>query len=183
MLPFLNILPLIFEHGHDLLLKLHTKRSTHLKNNVQWRTDLFNKLIGEDGVKKAIELFNDNPHIGLVGPAGHIVPMCLYYGANAARVEMLGRQMGIWPQQMAGLTFVAGSMFYARKEALKPLLDLKLVSADFEAEIGQTDGTLAHVLERAIGLSVISADLQMADTCYDRQNPTLRVINNYRFSI
>lgn len=39
-------------------------------------------------------------------------------------------------------------MFWARVQAIKPILDLKLNSDDFEAELGQTDGTMAHAVER-----------------------------------
>ena len=39
-------------------------------------------------------------------------------------------------------------MFWARAEALKPLLQLNLSIADFPPEEGQTDGTISHAIER-----------------------------------
>ena len=37
--------------------------------------------------------------------------------------------------------FPAGSMFWARISALKPILDLALTENDFEYKLGQIDGT------------------------------------------
>ncbi len=51
-------------------------------------------------------------------------------------------------------------MFMARTKALEPLMDLKL--GDFEIEAGQKDGTLAHVLERVMALSVKAAGMKIA---------------------
>ena len=53
--------------------------------------------------------------------------------------------------------FVAGSMFWVRLEALRPLLDAHLDPQLFESERGQVDGTCAHAVERLFGLCVDAA--------------------------
>jgi len=44
--------------------------------------------------------------------------------------------------------FPVGSMFWARADALAPLLSSHLTVNDFEVESGKTDGTLNHTIER-----------------------------------
>jgi lipopolysaccharide biosynthesis protein len=60
------------------------------------------------------------------------------------------------------LPLVAGSMFWARTEALLPLYAL-VDSADFESESGQTDGTMAHAIERLFSVSAYSVGLDCVD--------------------
>jgi len=43
-------------------------------------------------------------------------------------------------------------MFWARTDAIRPLLEAGLQWSDFPPELGQTDGTLAHCIERMLGV-------------------------------
>jgi lipopolysaccharide biosynthesis protein len=111
----------------------------------------------------------------MIGPAGNILPMQLYYASNGRRVKELANRMGVNDNQLADLNFVAGSMFYARREALLPVLNLNLAEADFEAENGQKDGTMAHAVERAFAAGLIASGFQLADTDFNSENPVLTV--------
>jgi lipopolysaccharide biosynthesis protein len=183
ILPFLKMLPQIFADGNELILKIHTKKSNHLNRKDLWRNDLFNKLIGVGAINKAINIFEKNNAIGIIGPANHVLPMYYYYGGNALRVIGLGKKMGVDDCYLNNLNFVAGSMFYARKEALLPILNLGLNDSDFEIENLQTDGTMAHAVERAFAVALLAANLQLSDTDYNSSNPVLTVSTNHHFTI
>ena len=50
------------------------------------------------------------------------------------------------------LSFPAGTMFWARSDALLPLFSLDIDSLKFDDENGQVDGTMPHAIERSICL-------------------------------
>ncbi len=179
ILPFLNAMAHVIKDGHSIVLKLHTKKSSHLKTGKLWRQDLYNKLIQPDNMKRVLDLFNKESAIGIVGPENHIVPMNLYYGANAAYINYISQMMGVDAKSTFKLNFVAGTMFYARVEALMPLIALGFREQDFEKEEGQLDGTLAHAIERAFSISAYTAGFDLADATYGSKKP--RITRNYRY--
>lgn len=164
ILPFLKLAPRALAEGYPLLLKLHTKKSDHRMSGEIWRKELYSKLLQAGAVDRILEVFSKHPGVGLLGPAGHIVPMSLYYGGNARAVGYLAWRLGMVPQTLQGLHFIAGSMFFARAEALQPLLDLELGDELFEEEAGQRDSTMAHAVERAFAMSTYIAGYQLADS-------------------
>ena len=55
-------------------------------------------------------------------------------------------------------------MFWARPEALKPLIRLNLHDDDFPAEPLPIDGTILHTLERIIPFAAAEAGFEYATT-------------------
>ncbi len=183
VLPFITMLPVVFDEGFELVLKIHTKRSNHLKKKEVWRDDLFFKLLGPGAISNAMQVFEKYQEIGIIGPIGHLLPMSFYYGANAGRVEVLSKKLGLTTDQLANFHFVAGTMFFARKETLLPILNLGLTEHDFEVENNQLDGTLAHALERGFAAGLLASGLKLADTSSNPDKVSCRINTNYTFTL
>lgn len=150
ILPFLHVANLLLEQGEDVVLKLHTKRSTHMQQGAKWRQELLRHLLNDGRGAQAVAQFAQDSTLGLLAPAGHLLAVRDYLGANADALHRLQVRLGLRTDPLDA-RFSAGSMFWVRLAALRPLLDAHLPPSAFEPEEGQIDGTLAHVLERALG--------------------------------
>ena len=155
ILPFLRIADRLINAGASLVLKLHTKRSTHRHDGDHWRREMVNSLLTRERAKAIIDAFNERPELGLVAPEGHIQPLAYYWGANEQLVRSLTTRMGLAQPNVEDTVFACGSMFWIRLDAMRPILDCHLRPSEFEAEAGQVDGTLAHAIERLFSLSVL----------------------------
>jgi GT2 family glycosyltransferase len=149
---------------HDLLLFLHTKKSTHTDELAGWRDFLLVNLLGSPGlVRGALEAFQQLPALGVLAPRTFApVRPHMIWGVNYETCRDLAGRMGFAIYPDSPLDFPAGAMFWARPAALRPLLDLNLSFDDFDAEGGQQDGTLAHAVERLIFHACERAGLRWA---------------------
>lgn len=132
------------------VLHLHSKRSKHADFLAPWRSYLYRTLLGSPAVVRSVfEAFERLPQLGMVAPQ-HFEPVrrWLDWSGNFGAARALAARMGIELRPDAALDFPSGSMFWARTEALRPLLDLDLSFDDFPEEAGQVDGTPAHAIER-----------------------------------
>jgi lipopolysaccharide biosynthesis protein len=106
--------------------------------------------------------FRRNPGLGLVAVGSHFPPLEHSWGGNEGNVRALAARLGIANIDTASAQFPAGTMFWARLRALDDLLDATLPETEFEPETGQIDGTLAHAVERLIGVCVQAGGYQIA---------------------
>lgn len=162
ILPFLKIADRLIDEGVSVVLKLHTKRSTHRRDGDQWRRDMVSSLLARERVKSIIDAFDQQPNLGLVAPEGHIQPLSFYWGANENAVRSLATRIGIAQPDIGTATFACGSMFWLRLKAIQPILDSHLRPSEFEKEAGQVDGTMAHAIERLLSLSTIDSGYTLA---------------------
>lgn len=164
VLPFLTMLSAIRPLGYGQVCKIHAKRSLHRQDGDLWRREFLGQLLGsKKQVASVINAFNHHPDIGMIGPAGHWLDYDRYWGSpeSPARTRTLLESQGI-RIGLEELGFFAGSMFWCRPEAMDPLLNI--TDDDFEPEEGQTDGTLAHALERIFAASAQAAGYRITDT-------------------
>jgi hypothetical protein len=152
--------PFFGELSHDiaryeLVCHVHTKRSLHFSFGEAWRQYLLGSLLGSvDIVESIIALFTQRHDVGMLYPvtfpgvAGHHD-----WGANRDNTRALLERTGFDGDLVdrMPLRFPAGSMFWCRPEALRPLLDLGLTAADFPEEPLGEDGSILHAIERSLG--------------------------------
>ena len=152
--PFLTVLNAGRLDRFDAVLKIHTKKSPHLRQGNLRRRVFYTALAGHPGnVRRILRQFSD-PKVGLVGPTSFFRTRHYYWMNNKAHVENLCHRME--PKAPIHLGFFEGSMFWVRPKALAPLRTLDLQPGEFDDEEGQLDGTLHHAIERIFTLSALA---------------------------
>jgi len=152
--------------NYDYICHLHTKKSLRTgSEQVSWRRYLYDMLLGtEERVRAILSLFEKDPSIGIVYPEAP--PDAPYWGftwlGNKPIASDLLHKLGLKFDPDEYIDFPVGSMFWARREALEPLLELGLTWKDFPEERGQTDGTLHHTIERSFVLAAQSKGFKQA---------------------
>ena len=171
ILPFLRVANRLLDEGEDVVLKLHTKRSAHRTDGELWRRQFLESLV-EGQAEPILRAMQADDRLGLVVPAAQLPPLTFDWGAKAERVAWLVRRLGLKQPDFESDRFAAGSMFWCRLEALRPLLDAHLDEAEFESEAGQVDGTLAHAVERIVLACVSDAGFRLQSWPPDAPLPT-----------
>ena len=163
--PFLALLERGRLDRYKYICKVHSKKSIDARRKTymgaMWRRRLLFDLLGAPGAASAaIDMFERDPSIGMIGPRVFRLPKPNYpedlsWSANRAMTLKIAERMGIPPHRFK-LDFFGGTMFWVRPEALRPLRDLRL-AAEMPYERGLIDGDLPHALERALPTSVDGA--------------------------
>jgi lipopolysaccharide biosynthesis protein len=149
--------PLLYGFGKQLLnydyfVHIHTKKSS-ATNDIgnEWRKYLVDGLLNssQERVVKILNLLED---YGLVYPQKFplIDVQNCQWGDNLESAAALCEKMQIPAPAPGFIEFPAGSMFWAKTVALKPLLEQPFTSEEFELESGQTDSTIMHAIERSL---------------------------------
>jgi lipopolysaccharide biosynthesis protein len=147
--PFLTIYSHFLEGNYDFVCKLHSKKSSHLNGGLQWGVDLVHQLLCP-AARDALDACRSKPSVGILAPRGSLESLAdpnirlrsernLITLAARLNYKMTFREL-----------FIAGSMFWFRPSALQGLYRLFMQGLEFEPELGQVDGTVAHAIERIV---------------------------------
>ncbi len=172
----------------DVVLHLHTKKS--LASGAEqrgWRHHLVDGLLpspaGVQAIVSALSAseapvvaFDDAILAAPVRPIGllhgttwpGLPSFANHWLGNRGLGEQLFAGLGLDPDGAHGwLDYPVGGMFWARIDALTPLLDLSIQFPEFGEELGQTDRTLAHAVERTIPASARAAGFDVVELSAD----------------
>lgn len=145
----------LLEGGYDLVVKLHSKKTPQDGFNVgrAFKEQQFMNLLSSPGyTANVLGLFQREKGLGIVyPPMVHIgyPTMGRAWWANKPGFEQLAAQMGIMvPLDDISPLAPYGSMFIARPDALRLLVEWPWSYSDFGGAEAYRDGGLAHILER-----------------------------------
>jgi hypothetical protein len=139
---------------YEIVGHLHSKQSPHAHDDYiqNWVEFLEKGLVGKNGemMDSILGKMDADPSIGIIYPDD---PGCFGWEGNYSYGKALIERMGYKaPLPDASINFPVGTMFWARSEALKPLLDLNLQWEDYPEEPIPVDGSTLHAMERFFGI-------------------------------
>ncbi len=181
-----DIAPLYVQFGkeieqYDYFLHVHSKKSIYSgKEQYGWRQFSLDCLLGnEETIRKIFSLFESDKRIGLFYPEtfGDMPIIAQDWLLNAGMGREFLNSMDIEFED-GFFNYPVGSFFWANTAALKPIFERKIKYEDFQEELGQTDGTLAHVLERAV--SFVSKSRGFIDAIYDIKKNIVSLGKSYK---
>lgn len=150
---------------YETLGHFHSKKSLYNQGATQgWREYLLDSLLGsEEQIKKIFGMLQDKEPYGLVYPQTYfLLPYQAHtWLANKGLAEYWCSRLSFVDIPRGYFDYPAGSMFWARTEALMPLFNGKITVEDFPEESGQSDGTLAHTLERLLAISTNNSGMKL----------------------
>ena len=146
---------------YDFVLKLHSKKSPHSNALSGWFEHCLDNLIGSIDVfyTNMQELNKDD--VAIIYPVeNYALSLGIKHDScwghedgNYDKAKPLLNKLGLHKiDRNSEFIFPTGNMFWCKPAVLKPILDWDLKFEDFDNEGGQIDGTLAHSIERLIGL-------------------------------
>jgi len=159
-----------YYQDYDFVCKVHGKKSPQNLNLFHWRAYLLNNLLGSKKyIKEIINILKTNKKIGVVYPESYYVVNEVNkidpWRSNWKNCKVLAQRMGV--NLNKDIEYPAGSMFWFRPKALKPLFNLDLKYSDFEEGGGKTDGMLAHAVERLFTASAYRSGLKEKKILFD----------------
>ena len=154
---------------YDIIGHIHGKRSLFALNSAdptlgeRRREFLWQNLVGARSpmIDIILDHFAADDRLGLVFAED---PHLSDWDDNLEIAEGLACRMGLSQRLPPFFDFPGGTMFWARFEALLPIINLKLDWDDYPNEPLSTDGTILHTLERLLPFAGFHAGYRFATT-------------------
>tara|TARA_B100000674_G_scaffold261392_1_gene215622 strand:- start:2890 stop:6342 length:3453 start_codon:yes stop_codon:yes gene_type:complete len=161
--------------NYDFILKLHSKKSPHSNALSGWFLHCLDNLIGSEAITATNLKALQSSEIGIVYPIENYA-LSLGIQHDSCWGHEDGNYVKAAPflksfhldhiTRESKFRFPTGTMFWCKPELLKPIVEWDLSWNDFDEEGGQIDGTIAHSIERLIGLSTTEIFNQKLQTTY-----------------
>lgn len=156
VLPFLRLIPQLQSRAYTLLCKLHTKKGVEPFGPI-WRRHLLDALVGcPVVVEEIVQIFSTDQSVMMAGPSSLYLSARTVMYDNQMILENLAKSATTLERLPDDWGFFAGSMAWFRVSAL---ISLSLMVENLGRSLGEaggeyvpnSDGSLAHALERALG--------------------------------
>ena len=145
---------------YDYIGFVHDKKTNKPeweKDTLLWIENLWGNMLGSSGyIENLLHVFENNAELGLLVPPSPISDLFSTgftnsWGKNFNKTKELAQKMQLicdlnyekWPLTL-------GTVFWAKKDALKKLLDIEWKYEDFDEEPLNIDGTISHAIERIL---------------------------------
>ncbi|MFV0515705.1 MAG: glycoside hydrolase family 99-like domain-containing protein [Jhaorihella sp.] len=168
MLPFLHLVNAGWLDGYRAVCKFHTKKSPHRQDGDHWRRHLIAGILPGAETGALLRRFLADPRAAFWVADGQHYDDTQWWGSNYPTVERLLHRIEVTPDRRR-LSFPAGSMYWVKPQILALLRGMVLTPDDFDFELGQTDGTVAHALERMLGVMCDAAGMEIRQTTQLRE--------------
>lgn len=171
--PFLLAFPEIW-CSYDAVLHLHSKKSPHAGFGTQWLDWILRHLLSDRDIALAcVHQLEERPDVAMLFADNYFeIKRHAGWNANEDRARAVLARLGAPLRDIPRYAhFAAGSIGWFRVDAFAALAS-SLTLDDFEVEDGQIEGTLAHVLERAMPLLAVSQGRALS-TFYVPNPPSL----------
>ncbi|GAA2168234.1 rhamnan synthesis F family protein [Humibacillus xanthopallidus] len=154
VLPFIKTARILEMAGYSAVLKLHSKESVHHPDAAGWFGRLLDQLLpADEALTEEVLKTLAVKGTGVIGPQDSYYPSRHYLSRNRDLIaELVGELYGpsrgtsIMDVRLPSLGYFAGTMFWARLDAISSVLSV--APQRFVGEGGQVDATMAHALER-----------------------------------
>lgn len=150
--PFLTEFNETILNNYQIIGHVHTKKSRDINDAVlidKWFTFLLDNLVGSEYPMASLitEKLAIDDKLGLIFPDD---PYVVGWTKNKSIARELGKRLGVKDLPERFFNFPVGSMFWAKTDAIRPLLEAGFNWNDYPSEPIPSDGTVLHALERLI---------------------------------